>query len=94
MKDSDEPLWDTCVTHSKLSIIAQVFNIKLNYRSSEVSYDRILKWWTNLLPKGNRLKNNFYVVKYMMKPLGLGYQKINSYDEVDGVMMHFFIGKT
>jgi len=32
MKDSDEPLWNTCVTHSKLSIIAQVFNIKLNYR--------------------------------------------------------------
>ena len=29
-----------------------------------------------------------------MKLLGLGYQKINSYDEVDGVMMHFFIGKT
>jgi hypothetical protein len=40
------------------------------------------------------MKNNFYVVKYMMKPLGLGYQKINSYDEVDGVMVHFFIGKT
>ena len=27
------------VTHNKLSIIAQVFNIKSNYKSSEASYD-------------------------------------------------------
>jgi hypothetical protein len=27
--------------------------------------------------KGNRLKENFYVVKFMMKPLDLGYQKID-----------------
>jgi len=25
----------------------------------------------------NRLKENFYIVKSIMKPLGLGYQKIN-----------------
>jgi hypothetical protein len=29
------------------------------------------------LPKWKRLKENFYAAKSMMKPLGLGYQKIN-----------------
>jgi hypothetical protein len=30
-----------------------------------------------MLLKGNMLKENFYTVKPMMKPLGLGYQKID-----------------
>jgi hypothetical protein len=29
----------------------------------------------SILLKGNKLKENFYVSKSMMKPLGLGYQK-------------------
>jgi hypothetical protein len=28
LKDSDEPLWDGCKKHNKLSAIAQVFTIK------------------------------------------------------------------
>jgi len=31
----------------------------------------------SILPEGNMLKENFYVVKSMMKPLILGYQKID-----------------
>ena len=27
LKDSDEPLWDGCTNHSKLSAVAQVFTI-------------------------------------------------------------------
>jgi hypothetical protein len=30
-----------------------------------------------ILPEENRLKENFYAAKSMMKPLGLGYQKID-----------------
>jgi hypothetical protein len=44
---------------------------------SEASYDKIIEWARNILPKGNRLKENFYAAKSMMKPLGLGYQKID-----------------
>jgi hypothetical protein len=31
----------------------------------------------NILHEGNRLKENFYVAKSMIKPLGLGYQEID-----------------
>jgi hypothetical protein len=44
---------------------------------SEAGYDKIIEWARSILPEGNRLKKNFYAVKSMMKPLGLGYQKID-----------------
>ena len=77
LKDSDEPLWDGCTNHSKLSAVAQVFTIKSDHGLSEAGYDKIIDWARSILPEGNRLKENFYAAKSMMKPLGLGYQKID-----------------
>ena len=79
LKDYDKPLWDSCTNHSKLSVIAQVFTIKSNYRLSEVGYDRIVEWARSILPKENMLKENFYSANCMITPLGLGYQKINMF---------------
>ena len=77
LKDSDKPLWDGCTNHSKLSVVAQVFTIKLDHGLSEVRYDKIIKWAKSIFPEGNRLKENFYAAKSMMKPLSLEYQKID-----------------
>ena len=77
LKDSDEPLWDDCTNHGKLSIVAQVFTIKSYHGFSEAGYDKIIEWAKSILPKGNMLKENFYAAKSMMKPLGIGYQKID-----------------
>jgi hypothetical protein len=38
LKDSDEPLWDGCTNHSKLSVVAQVFTIKSDHGLSEAFY--------------------------------------------------------
>ena len=73
LKDYNESLWDGCTNHSKLSAVAQMFTIKSDLGLSEVSYDKIVEWMRSILPEGNRLKENFYVAKSMMKPLGLGY---------------------
>jgi hypothetical protein len=72
LKDSDEPLWDGCTNHSKLSAVAQVFTIKSDHGLSEVGYDKIIEWARSILPERNRLKKNFYATKSIMKPLGLG----------------------
>jgi len=77
LKDSNEPLRNGCMNHSKSSVVAQVFTIKSDHGLSEAEYDKIIEWARSILPKGNRLKENFYAVKSMMKPLGLGYQKID-----------------
>jgi len=67
LKDSDEPLWDGCTNHSKLSAVAQVFTIKSDHGLSEVGYDKIIAWMRSILPEGNMLKENFYATKSMMK---------------------------
>jgi len=46
---------------------------------SEAGYDRIIEWTISILPEKNKLKENFYAAKSMMKPPGLGYQKINMF---------------
>jgi len=79
LKDSNEPLWDGCMNQSKLSAIAQVFTIKSDHGLSEASYDKIIEWAKSILLEGNKLKENFYTAKSMMKPLSLGYQKIDMY---------------
>jgi hypothetical protein len=50
-----------------------MFTIKSDHGLSEAEYDKIIEWAISILPKGNRLKENFYVAKSMVKPLGLGY---------------------
>jgi hypothetical protein len=72
LRDSDEPLWDGRTNHSILSAIAQVFIITSDYRLSEAGYDRIIEWARSILPEENRLKENFYAAKSIMKPLSLG----------------------
>jgi hypothetical protein len=43
LKDSDDPLWDGCMNHNKLSVIAQVFTIKSDHELSKADYDKIIK---------------------------------------------------
>jgi hypothetical protein len=77
LKDSDKLLWDNCINHSKLSVVAHVFTIKSDHGLSEVGYDRIIEWAKSILPKENKLKENFYVAKFVINLLGLGYQNID-----------------
>jgi len=73
LKDSDEPLWDGCTNQSKLSVIVYVFIIKSDNGLGEAGYNIIIKWTRSILPEWNRLKENFYTAKLMMKLLDLGY---------------------
>jgi hypothetical protein len=54
-----------------------VFTIKSNHGLSKACYDIIVKWARNILSEGNKLKENLYATKSIMKPLGLGYKKID-----------------
>jgi len=77
LKDFDEPLWDGCTNHSKLSTVAHVFTIKSDHGLSETGYDKIIEWTRSILRERNRLKENFHAAKSMMKAFGLGHQKID-----------------
>jgi hypothetical protein len=54
-----------------------MFTIKSDCRLSKAGYDRIIERARSILHEENRLKENFYAAKSMIKPLSLGYQKID-----------------
>jgi len=54
-----------------------VFTIKSDHGLSEADYDKIIEWARSILLEGNRLRENFYIAKSLMKPLSLGCQKID-----------------
>jgi hypothetical protein len=58
-------------------VVAPVFTIKSDYKLNKASYDIIIKWARSILLEGYRLKENFHAAKSMIKPFGLGYQKID-----------------
>jgi hypothetical protein len=70
LKNCGKSLLDGFINYSKLSIVAHVFTIKSDHELSEADYDRVVEWARNILLEVNRLKENFYVAKSMMKTLG------------------------
>ena len=56
--------------HSKLSVITREFTIKSYHGLSEASFEH---YQMGEKHDENRLKENLYAIKSMMKPLGLGY---------------------
>ena len=50
LKHSNEPLWNGCTNHSKLSVVAHVFTMKSDHRLSEARYDKIIEWTRSILP--------------------------------------------
>ena len=77
LKAAEEPLWDGCTTDSKLSYIADFLNNKSRIQMSEFGYNLITDLIKRSMPNGDRLAANYYEAKKMMKPLGLGYDKID-----------------
>ncbi|XP_031110602.1 uncharacterized protein LOC116014792 isoform X1 [Ipomoea triloba] len=77
LNDADEALWDGCKKHSKLSAVSQLLNCKSECNMSDSSYDRLISIVKDMLHEGDKLPNNFYKTKKMMRKLGLGYKKIH-----------------
>lgn len=77
LKDVDEPLWPRCEKSTKLSVVAQLLNLKDESNMSRAHFNRMISIIKNMLPKDEKMPENYYRSKQMVKMLGLGYQKIN-----------------
>ncbi|KAK2420664.1 hypothetical protein QL285_031368 [Trifolium repens] len=78
LRDADEPLWVGCHKHTKLSAVTQLLNLKSEFNMSESCYDRMIVIIKSMLPETEKLPENFYRSKKMVKDLGLGYEKIDA----------------
>ena len=75
---AQEPLFDGCKTHTKLSAMCELFNIKSDFNMPESCYNRVSSMMKKFLPEDNLLPDNFYKTKKELAKLGLEHEKIDS----------------
>ncbi|KAJ8639970.1 hypothetical protein MRB53_016664 [Persea americana] len=78
LDEGSEPLWPGCTKQTTLSAMATLLNIKGDHNMSHEYFESLLKAIKNMLPNGEKLPDNYYFCKKMVKKLGLGYQKIDA----------------
>ncbi|XP_052625594.1 uncharacterized protein LOC128132718 [Lactuca sativa] len=78
LEDADEPLWDGCENYSKLQAATELLHWKSEYNISEAAYDHILPIIKRMLPKGEKLVENFYETKKLLKIIRLPEKKIHA----------------
>ena len=78
LDEGSEPLWPGCTQQTTLSAVATLLNIKADHNMSHECFESLLKAIKSMLPDGEKLPDNYYFCKKMVKKLGLGYQKIDA----------------
>ena len=78
LKDADEPLWPDCETHTILSTVLKLLNLKAEFNMTVGCYDRMVAIIKKMLPKEEKLVGSFYASKKMVKGLSMGYEKIDA----------------
>lgn len=51
LSDVDEPLWDGCKKHSKLSTVTQLLNLKSEFNMNVSCYDQMISIVKSMLPE-------------------------------------------
>ena len=78
LKDADEPLWPSCETHTILSAVSELLNLKAEFNMTISCYDRMVAIIKKMLLKEEKLVGSFYASKKIVKGLGMGYEKIDA----------------
>lgn len=74
----NEPLYSGCKTETVLSACVNMMVLKAQTRMTHAGFNYASSMIKNFLPEDNKLTANFYKAKKMLKPLGLGYEKIDA----------------
>ncbi|KAJ8615539.1 hypothetical protein MRB53_034911 [Persea americana] len=78
LDEGSELVWPGCTKQTTLSAVATLLNIKADHNMSHECFESLLKAIKSMLPDGEKLPDNYYFCKKMVKKLGLGYQKIDA----------------
>lgn len=77
LKAVDTPIWDGCVNHSVMSIVARLLSIKSENNMSEKCFNQIVQLMKEAFPPSTKLPNDFYQMKRLVAGLGLPIKKID-----------------
>ena len=78
LKDTDELSWSACETHTILSAVSELPNLKIEFNMTVNCYDRMVAIIKEMLPKDEKLVGSFYASKKMIKGLDMEYEKIGA----------------
>ncbi|XP_057999031.1 uncharacterized protein LOC131177881 [Hevea brasiliensis] len=73
----NQEVWPGCESHSQLSVVARMLNIKAEHHLSERCFDDICQLMKEVLPDENLMAENFYSTKKLVRALGLPVEKIH-----------------
>ena len=78
LDDAERPLYTGCSGFTKLSVLVRLYNFKTKYGWSDASFNELLSFWGDVLPKGNLMPTTIYEAKKPLCALGMQYEKIHA----------------
>ncbi|KAL0551725.1 hypothetical protein IC582_010814 [Cucumis melo] len=76
--DAKIPLYEGYKKYTKLSTLVKLYNLKVRYGWSDISFSELLKTLKEILPTTNELPNSLYEAKKTLGALGMEYEKIHA----------------
>ena len=78
LDDTKRPLYTGCIGFTNLSVLVRLYNFKTKYGWSDASFNELLSFWGDVLPKGNLMPTSIYEAKKTLCALGMQYEKIHA----------------
>ncbi|XP_042404675.1 uncharacterized protein LOC121994831 [Zingiber officinale] len=78
LEDAETPLFPGCTTYTKLSAVVTLYNYKSTNGHTDNSFNELLKILGGMLPEKNTLPETVYLMRKMLKPFDLEYEKIHA----------------
>ncbi|KAL5551580.1 hypothetical protein UlMin_001756 [Ulmus minor] len=78
LADAEKPLYSECSTHTVLSTLMRLYNLKAKHGWSDNSFSKLLSLLVDVLPDPNEIPRSSYEVKKTLSSLGMDYKKIHA----------------
>lgn len=77
LKVTDTSIWDGCTSHSQLSIVSRLLNLKSKKRFLKKGFNQTVQLMKEVMPSGSKIPEDFYQMKKLVSSLGLLVEKID-----------------
>ncbi|XP_058002242.1 uncharacterized protein LOC131179415 [Hevea brasiliensis] len=77
LQAANQEVWPGCESHSQLSVVARMLNIKAEHHLSERCFDDICQLMKEVLPDENLMTENFYKTEEVGSSIGSTVEKIH-----------------
>ncbi|TYK03264.1 transposase [Cucumis melo var. makuwa] len=78
LNDAEKSLYEGCKKFTKLSTLVKLYNLKVRYGWSDISFSELLKTLKEILPTFNEIPTSIYEAKKTLGALGMSYEKIHA----------------